>query len=162
MAKKIGIKESWCKHLLKREKIEPWRVKDMRTDGEKLYVELPEGEVEMNIERPEMTSHYAIEVIQAEKECVKRNSDREHGIEDSGCDRDCLHCDLLHTDEDIQMSYDMAISGLEADIWIRATDTPKEVAVALYESIKVTDKIMPCFSKKELREIANYLYAWTT
>lgn len=162
MAKKIGIKESWCKHLLKKLKIEPWRVKDMRTDGEALYVELPDGEVRMELDNAEMTSHYAIEVIKDEKACVKRNIDRENGVYDSGCDRDCLHCDLLHTDEDILMAYDMSISGLEADIWIRATDTPKEVATALFESIKVTDKIEHCFSKRDLREIANYLYAWTT
>lgn len=60
-----------------------------------------------------MTNREAIEVIKTEKECVKRNVAREHDVKDSGCDRDCLHCDLLMTEEDIQTAYDMAIEALK-------------------------------------------------
>ena len=51
----------------------------------------------------------AIEIIEVERACVKRNTDNK-------CDRDCINCDLLRTEEEIFAAYDMAIESLEKRI----------------------------------------------
>lgn len=53
-----------------------------------------------------MTIQEAIEIIEVERACVKRNTDNK-------CDRDCINCDLLRTEEEIFAAYDMAIESLE-------------------------------------------------
>ena len=53
-----------------------------------------------------MTLEEAIEIIKVERACVKRNTDNK-------CDRDCINCDLLRTEEEIFAAYDMAIESLE-------------------------------------------------
>ena len=53
-----------------------------------------------------MTLKEAIEIIEVERACVKRNTDNK-------CDRDCINCDLLRTEEEIFAAYDMAIKALE-------------------------------------------------
>ena len=45
-----------------------------------------------------------INVLENEKECVKRNI--------AGCDRDCINCDLVMLDETILKAYDTAINIL--------------------------------------------------
>ena len=56
-----------------------------------------------------MTLKEAIEIIEVERACVKRNTDNK-------CDRDCINCDLLRTEEEIFAAYDMAIEALEKQI----------------------------------------------
>ena len=53
-----------------------------------------------------MTIKEAIEIIKVERACVKRNTDNK-------CDRDCINCDLLRTEEEIFAAYDRAIESLE-------------------------------------------------
>lgn len=53
-----------------------------------------------------MTFEEAIEITEVERACVKRNTDNK-------CDRDCINCDLLRTEEEIFAAYDMAIKALE-------------------------------------------------
>lgn len=54
-----------------------------------------------------MTSDRAIFVLETEKKCVLRNI--------RGCDRDCMHCDLVLPDEEVLTAFNMAIEALEDD-----------------------------------------------
>ena len=47
-----------------------------------------------------------IEILEKERECVKRNVGK-------GCDRDCGNCDLVLEDEEILTAYTLAISILK-------------------------------------------------
>lgn len=47
-----------------------------------------------------------IEILEKEKECVKRNVGKD-------CDRDCGNCDLVLEDEEILTAYTLAISILK-------------------------------------------------
>lgn len=67
-----------------------------------------------------MTENEAIEVIKTEKECVTRNTN-------NNCDRDCINCDLLMSDEEIFSGYDMAIQALEEIQQYRAIGTVDEL-----------------------------------
>lgn len=47
-----------------------------------------------------------IEILEIERECVKRNVEKD-------CDRDCGSCDLVLEDEEILTAYTLAISILK-------------------------------------------------
>lgn len=60
-----------------------------------------------------MTRAEAKEIMRTEKACCLRNMEREAGIKDSHCDRDCGKCDLVRTDAEIIDAYNIAIEALE-------------------------------------------------
>lgn len=47
-----------------------------------------------------------IEILETEKECIKRN-------DNGGCDRNCAECDLLLDSKDILTAYTLTISILK-------------------------------------------------
>ena len=47
-----------------------------------------------------------VEILEKERECVKRNVDKD-------CDKDCGNCDLVLEDEEILTAYTLAISILK-------------------------------------------------
>ena len=47
-----------------------------------------------------------VEILEKERECVKRNVSKD-------CDRDCGNCDLVLEDEEILTAYTLAISILK-------------------------------------------------
>ena len=56
----------------------------------------------------EMSNELAIEVLETEKKCVKRNI--------AGCCRECAECDLVLPDDVIVSAYDWAIRLMSDDI----------------------------------------------
>jgi len=53
-----------------------------------------------------MDIYDVVNVLRNEKECIKRNV--------SGCDRDCINCDLIMPDETLLEAYDIAIDIIDA------------------------------------------------
>ena len=56
-----------------------------------------------------MTKYRAIEILQTELQCLKRNID-------TNCNRECEKCDLVLPEEDIEAAYNKAIEILFASI----------------------------------------------
>ena len=52
-----------------------------------------------------MTKERVIELLSIERECVARN--------ESGCDRDCAHCDLVQETAELLEMYSAAIAIIE-------------------------------------------------
>ena len=52
-----------------------------------------------------MTNYQIAKLMRAERACVMRNS--------NGCDKDCLHCDLVQDDKELIQAYTEAIDKLE-------------------------------------------------
>ena len=66
----------------------------------------------------EMTNELAIEVLETEKKCVKRNI--------AGCCRECAECDLVLPDEEILGAYDWAIRLLSEEAFGNVEDNMED------------------------------------
>ena len=53
-----------------------------------------------------MTIQRAKELMEIERECIKRN--------ETGCDRDCAKCDLVQETNELITAYDRVISYIES------------------------------------------------
>ena len=53
-----------------------------------------------------MTIHRAKELMEIERECIKRN--------EAGCDRDCAKCDLAQQTNELITAYDRVISYINS------------------------------------------------
>ena len=85
-----------------------------------------------------MTNKEAVEIMNIEKQCCLRNIEREAGIKDCNCDRECNKCDLLRTDAEIIEAYNVAIKALEQEpcedaISRQAVLDINEIARKMYE-----------------------------
>lgn len=82
------------------------------------------------------------------------------------CNRDCLHCDRLHVDEDAEEAIRKAQAGLKVDIWLNISDKAIDVASTLINAIHVDKDVMfgvdfgekiESYSVEELEEIGKHL-----
>ena len=62
-----------------------------------------------------MTAARILELLEIERECIRRNCDKI-------CDRDCGKCDLVQKDEDLMDLYDTLIEEYGKKAWSERID----------------------------------------
>ena len=60
-----------------------------------------------------MDNHKLVKLMKAERACVMRNSSGCDPAYANGCDKDCLHCDLVQDDKELIQAYTEIIAKLE-------------------------------------------------